>query len=73
MPGSEASDVRKGLKGVKADETAISTVDPDQDTLLYRGYPVADLAARCSFEEVVHLLIEGDLPTSAQLDEFRAR
>jgi len=73
MAGNETTDVRKGLKGVKADETAISTVDPDRDTLLYRGYPIEELAARCSFEEVVHLLVEGDLPSSAQLEAFRAK
>ena len=73
MAATDTADVQKGLKGVTADETAISTIDPDRDTLLYRGYPVEELAARCSFEEVVHLLVEGDLPTCEQLDDLRAQ
>lgn len=73
MTPTESADVHKGLKGVTADESAISTVDPGRDALLYRGYPVEELAARCSFEEVVHLLVEGDLPTSEQLAHFRRK
>jgi citrate synthase len=44
--------IHKGLAGVVVDTTAISKVVPETNTLTYRGYPVQDLAARCSFEEV---------------------
>ena len=60
------SEIRKGLVGVVADTTAISKVDPASNSLLYRGYPVQELAARCSFEEVAYLLWHGELPTEEQ-------
>ncbi|MEE6281328.1 bifunctional 2-methylcitrate synthase/citrate synthase [Georgenia sunbinii] len=59
-------EIRKGLVGVVADTTAISKVDPESNSLLYRGYPVQELAARCSFEEVAYLLWHGELPTEEQ-------
>jgi 2-methylcitrate synthase len=40
--------------------------------LLYRGYPVQELAAQCTFEEVAYLLWHGELPTPVQLEEFQA-
>ncbi len=46
------------------DYTAVSKVNPDTNSLLYRGYPVQELAARCSFEEVAYLLWNGELPTA---------
>jgi 2-methylcitrate synthase len=65
--------IKKGLAGVVVDYTAVSKVNPDTNSLLYRGYPVQDLAAKCSFEEVAYLLWNGELPTSAQLAAFSAR
>jgi citrate synthase len=65
--------VHKGLAGVVADTTAISKVDSDTDSLLYRGYPVQDLCARGSFLEVAHLLWHGELPDGAQLADLDAR
>src|SRR5699024_11176156 len=62
--------IHKGLAGVVADSTAISKVDPETNSLLYRGYPVQELAASCSVEEVAHLLWHGELPTPAQLAEL---
>jgi 2-methylcitrate synthase/citrate synthase II len=59
-----------GLEGVIAGETAISTVS---EGLSYRGYPVPELAEKTSFEEVAHLLLHGELPTAAQLADFRKR
>lgn len=59
-----------GLEGVIAGETAISTVTGG---LRYRGYPVPELADKCSFDEVAHLLLHGELPTKAELAEFRKR
>ncbi|MBF4462228.1 MULTISPECIES: bifunctional 2-methylcitrate synthase/citrate synthase [unclassified Rathayibacter] len=59
-------DIHKGLVGVVVDTTAVSKVDPESNSLLYRGYPVQELAARCSFEEVTWLLWQGELPSAAE-------
>ncbi|ALE05420.1 citrate synthase [Arthrobacter sp. ERGS1:01] len=64
--------VRKGLAGVVADYTAISKVNPDSNSLLYRGYPVQELAAAKTFEEVALLLWTGELPTESELTVFSA-
>lgn len=66
---STTQQVRKGLAGVVADTTEISMVNPDTNSLTYRGYPVPDLATHCRFEEVAYLLWHGELPTPAQLAE----
>ncbi|WP_149957899.1 bifunctional 2-methylcitrate synthase/citrate synthase [Zafaria cholistanensis] len=67
---NETVEIHKGLAGVVADYTAISKVNPDTNSLLYRGYPVQELAAGRSFEEVALLLWTGELPTPAELEEF---
>jgi citrate synthase len=59
-----------GLEGVIAGETAISTITGG---LRYRGYPVTELAEKATFDEVAHLLLHGELPTSAQLADFQKR
>jgi 2-methylcitrate synthase/citrate synthase II len=59
-----------GLEGVIAGETAVSTVEGG---LRYRGYPVTELAEKCNFDEVAHLLLYGDLPTDKQLTAFQSR
>jgi 2-methylcitrate synthase/citrate synthase II len=64
------ADYSPGLEGVIAGETAICTLG--EDGLRYRGYGIADLAARCSFEEVAYLLLHDDLPTPAELAGFTA-
>ena len=61
------SDIRKGLAGVVVDTTAVSKVNPETNSLLYRGYPVQELAAQCSFEQVAWLLWHGELPTAEEL------
>jgi len=66
------ADIKKGLAGVVVDTTAISKVNPDTNSLLYRGYPVPELAAPCSFEPVAWLLWHGALPSDAELAEFTA-
>ncbi|GAA5146623.1 bifunctional 2-methylcitrate synthase/citrate synthase [Microbacterium pseudoresistens] len=66
------TDIKKGLAGVVADETAISKVNPETNSLLYRGYPVQELAATQPFEAVAYLLWHGELPTEEQLAGFRA-
>jgi citrate synthase len=60
----------KGLAGVPVDYTAISKVNPETNSLLYRGYPVQELAASVTFEEVAYLLWNGELPDDTQLAEF---
>ena len=61
----------KGLAGVVVDATAISKVNPETNSLLYRGYPVQELAASKSFEEVAWLLWHGELPTASELAGFQ--
>ncbi len=63
-------DIKKGLAGVVVDTTSVSKVNPDTNSLLYRGYPVQELAAKCTFEEVAYLLWKGELPDAGQLEGF---
>ena len=58
------------LSGVVAGNTAICTVGQTGNDLHYRGYDIAELAARATFEEVAYLLVYGDLPTQPQLDAY---
>jgi 2-methylcitrate synthase len=64
------TEIHKGLAGVVVDTTTISKVNPETNSLLYRGYPVQELAEKCTFEEVAYLLWHGELPTGEQLAEF---
>ncbi len=64
------TEIHKGLAGVVVDTTSVSKVNPDTNSLLYRGYPVQELAAKCTFEEVAYLLWHGELPTPKQLADF---
>lgn len=70
---TNSPEIHRGLAGVFVDTTGISTVVQETNSLTYRGYPVQDLAARCSFEEVAYLLWYGELPDPDQLRDFRAR
>ncbi|TFD48957.1 bifunctional 2-methylcitrate synthase/citrate synthase [Cryobacterium frigoriphilum] len=67
---SAAPTIFKGLAGVIVDTTAVSKVNPETNSLLYRGYPVQELAAKCTFEEVAYLLWNGELPSEAELAAF---
>ncbi|KQO65003.1 bifunctional 2-methylcitrate synthase/citrate synthase [Curtobacterium sp. Leaf261] len=67
------TEIHKGLAGVVVDTTAVSKVNPDTNSLLYRGYPVQELAAACSFEQVAWLLWHGSMPTDDELAGFLAR
>jgi 2-methylcitrate synthase len=60
-----------GLAGVVAGQTAISTVGKEGVGLTYRGYSIDDLAERATFEEVAFLLLRGELPTRAELADYR--
>ncbi len=66
----EKMNVKKGLEGVVMDTSSVSKVNADTNSLVYRGYPVQDLAENCSFEEVAYLMYNGELPTTSQLNEF---
>lgn len=65
-----SAEVKYGLAGVLADDTAVSKVMPEINSLTYRGYKVQDLATACRFEEVAYLIWNGELPTQLQLDAF---
>ena len=49
--------------------SAITYIDGDKGVLLYRGYPIEQLAEQCDFLEVCYLLLNGELPTLAQKRE----
>ena len=59
------------LSGVVVAESAICSIDAEQGVLMYRGYDIADLAEHSSYEEVAYLLLQGELPDSAQLQSFK--
>ncbi|WP_239070877.1 bifunctional 2-methylcitrate synthase/citrate synthase [Cellulomonas chitinilytica] len=71
MTETPETQIHKGLAGVVVDTTQVSSVDAASNSLLYRGYPVQQLAARCSFEEVAYLLWHGELPSAAQLADLQ--
>jgi Citrate synthase len=66
-----SDEVKKGLLGIVVDETTISQVMPDINSLTYRGYAVQDLCEKCSFEEVAYLVLNGDLPKKKDLKVFK--
>jgi 2-methylcitrate synthase len=70
VPEPEKVNVKKGLEGVVMDTSSVSKVNPDTNSLVYRGYPVQDLAEMCKFEEVAYLMYHGELPSKAQLADF---
>ena len=65
-----SDNIKKGLMGVTVDETAISKVMPEINSLTYRGYAAQDLCANCQFEEVAYLILNGELPNKKQLKRF---
>jgi citrate synthase len=65
--------VGKGLEGVVIGTSSICLIDGNLGQLIYRGYDIQDLTANLTFEEVAHLLWNGDLPTRAQLADLRER
>jgi citrate synthase len=65
--------VDRGLEGVVVGETVLSNVEGQVGRLTYRGYDIHDLAVNATFEEVVHLLLYGELPTQAQLTDLNAK
>ena len=65
-----SNDIKKGLLGIVVDETEISKVMPEINSLTYRGYAAQDLCARCKFEEVAYLILNKELPNTKQLKQF---
>ena len=61
---------RSGYGATAAVESKITYIDGDAGVLMHRGYPIEQLAEKSSFIEVAYLLLNGDLPTKPQLDEF---
>jgi citrate synthase len=80
--GPEVIDIRKlygntgrftfdpGFTSTAACESKITYIDGDVGTLLYRGYPIDELAEKSNFIEVSHLLLNGNLPNAAEYAEF---
>ncbi len=66
-----SDDIKKGLLGIVVDETTISQVMPDINSLTYRGYAVQDLCEKCSFEEVAYLILNKELPNKSQLKKLK--
>jgi citrate synthase len=81
--GPQVADIRKlygdlgiftfdpGYGATAACESTITYIDGDAGILLYRGYPIDQLAEKSSFLEISYLLLNGDLPNAAQYEEFR--
>ena len=65
-----SDDIKKGLLGIVVDETEVSKVMPEINSLTYRGYAAQDLCEYCRFEEVAYLILNKDLPNSIQLKNF---
>jgi len=66
-----SDDIKKGLLGIVVDETTISQVMPDINSLTYRGYAVQDLCKKCCFEEVAYLILNKELPNKNKLKKFK--
>ena len=61
------------LSGTPAGNTVLCTVGRSGNDLHYRGYDIHDLATKSTFEEVAHLLVHGALPTTSQLNAYKAK
>lgn len=61
------------LSGVVAGNTALCTVGRTGNDLHYRGYDILDVAETCEFEEIAHLLVHGQLPTTAELKAYKTK
>ncbi|MAR86469.1 MAG: citrate (Si)-synthase [Chloroflexi bacterium] len=66
----ENATLYRGLREVYIDRTTSSYIDGKAGRLYYRGYSIDDLAENCSFEEIIYLVMIGELPTSDQLSGF---
>ncbi len=62
-----------GFTSTASCESAITYIDGEEGVLLHRGYPIGQLAEKSHYLEVCYLLLYGELPTGAQLEDFEAR
>ena len=62
-----------GFLSTAACQSTITYIDGDKGELLYRGYPIEQLATNCDFLETCHLLLYGDLPNAHQKQDFTSR
>lgn len=62
-----------GLDGIIATKSSVSSLDGANGILAYRGYPIEELAENSTFEETALLMLEGELPSQAELDAFTAK
>jgi 2-methylcitrate synthase len=69
----EKMNVKKGLEGAVIDTTSVSKVTAETSSLIYRGYPVQELAENCRFEETAYLLWNNELPSKTQLADFEKK
>ena len=67
---ADTPEIHRGLMNVYMDTTESSFIDGDIGKLLYRGYNIHDLAEKSTFEEIIHLVLYGELPGRAQLNEL---
>ena len=65
-----SSEYLPGLAGVPATKSNISSIDGENGILAYRGYDITELAEKSTFEETALLLLDGCLPSQAELDDF---
>ena len=72
MPTAIDHPASRGLEGIVANESSICYVFGEEGRLIYRGYDINDMADHSTFEETAYLLLNGDLPTRAQLKQFVA-
>ncbi|MEZ3144924.1 citrate synthase [Halobaculum sp. MBLA0143] len=66
-----SDELKRGLEGVLVAESSLSHIDGAEGRLVYRGYPIEDLAEHASYEETLYLLWNGELPTADELSSFR--
>jgi citrate synthase len=59
-----------GFMSTAACRSSITYIDGDKGILLYRGYPIEQLATHCDFLEVAYLILRGELPNGAELKDF---
>lgn len=59
-----------GFMSTAACQSAITYIDGDKGELLYRGYPIEQLAVNCDFLETCYLLLNGELPNAAEKEKF---
>lgn len=73
LPNNILSTKNIGLRNIEVADTKICAIEPERGKLIYRGYDIFDLAKNSTFEEIAYLLLFGDLPNNAQLEDFNNR